>query len=137
MTLMDDGQDQRSKQKAGLRPQWKPGQSGNPAGRPKGKSLLAEIRDVLDGTALLGKGNPGGKTTRRMLAEAAVMHAIKGRSAYFREIMERLFGKVPIRMEQRTEGSDDAGLDLPDRVVAAGLKAMLEAAERHDTDDAR
>lgn len=81
---------------------WKQGQSGNPGGRPKGKSLLAEIRDALNDTELLGKKNPGGKTNRRLLAEAAIRHALAGRSAYFRILCEYLFGKPVIRVEQKT-----------------------------------
>lgn len=112
---------------AHLNAPWKPGQSGNPLGRPKGKSLLHEIREVLDDTVLLGQRNKDGKTNRRVLAETAIRHAQLGRSAYFKEIMERLFGKVPLKVDTRVE-VEPTESGIPAYVVDAMLEAGLRAA---------
>ncbi len=65
-----------------LKPQWKPGQSGNPGGRPKGKSITAELRKLLD------KG-----TTAEDLAEILLKMGKKDLAA-LREVLDRSDGKV-------------------------------------------
>ena len=65
-----------------LMPQWKPGQSGNPGGRPKGKSITAELRKLLD------KG-----TTAEDLAEILLKMGKKDLAA-LREVLDRSDGKV-------------------------------------------
>ncbi len=65
---------------------WKPGQSGNPGGRPK-RDVASEIaRAVFEGN------------------EEAIYHAMlkalkKGNPKVFRELAERGFGKVTQRVE--------------------------------------
>ena len=65
-----------------LKPPWKPGQSGNPGGRPKGKSITAELRKLLD------KG-----TTAEDLAEILLKMGKKDLAA-LREVLDRSDGKV-------------------------------------------
>ena len=61
---------------------WKPGQSGNPGGRPKGKSITAELRKLLD------KG-----TNAEDLAEILLKMGKKDLAA-LREVLDRSDGKV-------------------------------------------
>ena len=71
-------------------------------GRPKGSlSLTNEIRKVLEGVDQTTK-----KTILELLAIAAAKQAIKGNAAYFKEIIERLDGKVTDKTELTTKNSE-------------------------------
>ena len=64
-------------------------------GRPKGPlSLVNEIKKVLEGVDESSK-----KSILELMAIAAAKQAIKGNSAYFKEIIERLDGKVTDKTE--------------------------------------
>jgi len=70
---------------------WKPGQSGNPKGRPpKGLSLTEEIKRQLEEEWLDGKG----KSTLEELVRTAIANAMRGNGPFFREIMARVDGIV-------------------------------------------
>jgi hypothetical protein len=79
-----------------LMPQWKPGQSGNPGGRPKGFTRL--LRDLMSKKELCGEPVPGGRTVEQALVEAAVLHAIKGNASILNQIIDRLEGPVRDRL---------------------------------------
>lgn len=69
--------------------QFKKGQSGNPGGRPRGRTIAAELREVL------AEVDPNTrKTLLRKLAEAIVAKALKGDVAAAHFIAERTEGKV-------------------------------------------
>lgn len=102
------------------------GQSGNPGGRPKGKSLLAALRACYDKTTLLGKTLEDGLTAKEALAESIWWHAIKGSSPYAKLLIEQLCGRPILRIQQTVETSDDA-IDIPPHVIEAGIAAMLAA----------
>lgn len=72
---------------------WKPGQSGNPSGRPKAVTTL--LKDLLEQTMLMDRINPGYRTNAEMLAQAIVHHALNGNSSYMKEIMDRIDGPIP------------------------------------------
>ena len=74
-------------QTRGLLPPWKKGQSGNPAGRPKGRSLTDALRKLLD-------EGIDGKDLADALAKKAYAQAMKGDFRFFNMIIERLDGKV-------------------------------------------
>ncbi|HPP29052.1 MAG TPA: DUF5681 domain-containing protein [Phycisphaerae bacterium] len=75
----------------GLKP-FKPGQSGNPGGRPKGrKSITAALRRLLD-------SGIDGKDLYEALAKAGLSKALKGDHKFWSEILERIDGKVPDRI---------------------------------------
>ena len=64
-------------------------------GRPKGSlSLTNEIKKVLEGVDEASQ-----KTILELLAIAAAKQAMKGNSAYFKEIIERVDGKVTDKTE--------------------------------------
>jgi|TARA_Y100000310_G_scaffold317685_1_gene370822 hypothetical protein len=88
-----------SKKKVG-RP-WQKGQSGNPKGRPpKDVSLTSLIKEYLGQVPdlLIGGGEnqrQNTKTWRELLAQAWLVGAYKGNHMLFKELIERLEGKVP------------------------------------------
>lgn len=74
---------------------WKPGQSGNPRGRPKGSGLTDRLRALLekdDGAAL------------NAIAAAVVEAAKAGDAAFVRMLWERIDGPVSARVEVEAEG---------------------------------
>ena len=82
----------RARSNANLRP-FRKGVSGNANGRPKGESLTAVLRRVLDE---VGKN---GKTNAEMIARALVTAAKRGNVKAFSLIADRVDGKVPNKIE--------------------------------------
>jgi len=75
--------------------QFRPGQSGNPAGRPPGP-LTASIRDLLhkdDGKAI------------KALAAVAVQRALKGDFRFYKEVLDRTDGKVTACLDVSANGT--------------------------------
>lgn len=84
----------------GLMPPWRPGQSGNPKGRPKKHSMKAALDATIDAKpeilqALISKG---------------IQEALKGDFRFWREIFERLDGKVPTPVD--VTATDATGNDF-------------------------
>jgi len=72
--------------------QWKPGQSGNPAGRPpKEASLTSLLKEVI--WEICPKDKEG-RTWRELQVLALLTLAMKGNSVAIREIWSRLEGNV-------------------------------------------
>ena len=73
---------------------WKPGQSGNPAGRPPNTRYISEIlrEKLLEETA-------EGKTHAELIAEALIELAkdpkMRGFAPAIKELLDRTEGKVP------------------------------------------
>lgn len=80
----------RKKPQPPVEHQFKPGQSGNPKGRPKGTSLTARLRKALD-------KNDG--ELAELLIKVAIREAGKGKFSFFKEIMDRTDGKVAEKHE--------------------------------------
>jgi len=76
--------------------QWKPGQSGNPGGRPKGKSITARLRKILDSEYT------DGRTVADHIVDIVVKEILKPSGKYgfntglLKEILDRTEGKVTI-----------------------------------------
>lgn len=88
-----------------LAPKWKPGQSGNPAGRPKGSiSLMAAIIRVLKQT-----DPETGKKRLDDLALTVVENAKAGNAQAIRQIFDRLDGPVQT-MADIDDSNDHGGL---------------------------
>lgn len=91
---------------SGLRPPWKPGQSGNPGGRPKKRPITDEYFALADieipkeiCRALRIKFVPG-RTFSQANALRRFMDALKkGGYRDSREIREAIEGKSPMRLE--------------------------------------
>lgn len=67
---------------------WKPGQSGNPAGRPKSKPFKDALQAILDDPHMLAK-----------TAAALVARSHNGDVGAIKEIADRLDGKVTDTLE--------------------------------------
>lgn len=80
---------------------WKPGQSGNPNGRPKSKPMTDELKTLLS----QDKGADFTAILKRAITEAK-----SGDFRYFKEIIERIDGKV---IEQIDLTADVNVQDLP------------------------
>lgn len=110
--------------------QFKPGQSGNPTGRPKGSGIMSELRKSLDKKKLLSKPLPDGMTARECLGEAMLFHIIKGNAAFLKEVLNRVYGRVTLKIDQKvtSEGGDDISAEVAEAMIAAGLK-LIEGQE--------
>ena len=91
--------------------QWKPGQSGNPAGRPKRRSLIEEIAAVLDEQIELG-----GKvvTKQEALARVLVTEMLKGNPRALEAYLSRVAPQL-----KRVEIVGDPQASTTDRIVRA------------------
>lgn len=84
---------------------FKPGQSGNPGGRPAGTGqMLKGILRKLNEKAKDGDGRELGKWID-VLLEALFVGAAKGNISLIREIIDRESGRVPLPVEIPPEGS--------------------------------
>ena len=74
--------------------QFQPGQSGNPGGRPKGQSITARIRALLEQSIDLdGKPLEGGRTLGDLLAEVVLANALSGDVKAAKDLLDRLDGR--------------------------------------------
>ena len=85
-----------------LRP-WRPGQSGNPKGRPPMPDLRAVLQDAL------GRPRKDGRTELAAVVEALLTRAQAGDVRAAELLLERAFGRTPQRA--------DVAVDLAARVV--------------------
>lgn len=101
--------------------QFKPGQSGNPAGRPKGVKYVSEaVREFLE-RALA----PGSEySLADALAKALIDQALAGDVSALREVMDRAEGKVAVAVTG-ADGGPLLGRPEPSEVAAA-LAALAE-----------
>lgn len=88
---------------------FKPGQSGNPGGRPK--KLTRHLERLLD------QKDEKGRTYAERLVESVVKRAIKRSDSALKEIWERTEGKVP----QAVTGADGGPVQFQVVVVQANL----------------
>jgi hypothetical protein len=74
--------------------QFKPGQSGNPGGRPK-RTITAKLRDLLDSTELDDEPVKPGMQVIDELAKVIVKKAKEGDFRFVNLLINRVDGKVP------------------------------------------
>jgi hypothetical protein len=95
--------------------QFQPGQSGNPKGRPTERPLTASLREALNAD--------DGKLIET-LAQVSIDKALSGDFRYFREIMDRVDGKVTDRLDVTADGNaltDCPGLSPEQREMLAEM----------------
>lgn len=118
--------------------QWVKGQSGNPKGRPKdGESWAAIIKAVGDMypediIAFIGKDNDLGRNLAQMPKQVQMKYLVTSRifaalmfepsSGLWKELMERVDGKVPQKVEGPGEGGEH-------------LVKVIEIVKKPDTDE--
>jgi len=102
--------------------QWKKGQSGNPAGRPKSKTLSNAYKNKLEEAV---PNDPEGRTWAELIAEAQVRDAVRGNVQAAREIADR------------TEGKPRQAIEFEDKTMTQAFERMtmeeLEAYARDGT----
>ncbi len=84
---------------------FKPGQVGNPNGRPKKRDCISDVlRELLESTELRGKPLPDGKTAAELLGEELLISALgtknmpAGKVSLIQLILDRAEGKAVQRV---------------------------------------
>jgi len=67
---------------------FRPGQSGNPSGRPKGRTITSELAELLD------QVDDQGETVRALLAKQLVTLSFRDLKA-LKLLLDRTYGRVP------------------------------------------
>jgi hypothetical protein len=102
---------------------WKPGQSGNPKGRPPNiRTLTERMRGLLDETRVGKTDLPDGMTVADAIARVLVNGALKGDVRLLAMVVDRLDGRVPDALV--VSGSADAP-----------IKVLVEYADPAPPDD--
>lgn len=102
--------------------QFKPGQSGNPKGRPKkSKNLKTEILELMDQTIIIHEGGkPKQVTGRQALLMALFAKAVKGNVAAAEKLLKLVKGfEGPYEAEDELDRND---LDILKRYVEGASK---------------
>lgn len=101
--------------------QFKPGQSGNPTGRPKGKVNFQAVaeRELMRLVTVIEHGKARRRSKQQMVVQSAINRAIKG-DHKASELVLRTFG-------QTKEGETSAAADLPtaDADMVKRIKARV------------
>lgn len=105
---------------------WKPGQSGNPKGRPKNIQYLSEmLRDQLDQVPDTIDGEPNTKTWRDLICDSILRAAVKGNQpALTKELLDRIEGKVTDKHRIESE--------LPVRIEFVPAQELLKGKSESD-----
>ena len=115
---------------------WKPGQSGNPKGRPKGRSILKYIEEYKD-TEITKSSTGESITAAKALAQLVWQRALdskrKDSIRYIDMILNRLYGKSKQQIEHKGELRTVADLIIraheydntePERLVEGGTREL-------------
>ncbi|MFC1916898.1 DUF5681 domain-containing protein [Chloroflexota bacterium] len=99
---------------------WKPGQSGNPKGRPKNTVYISEmLRDQLDQVPETINGKPNTMTWRDLICESILRAAVRGNQpAITKELLDRIEGKVTDKYDV-TSREDSALIRLLEEIREA------------------
>ncbi len=103
------------------------GKSGNPAGRPKGKSVTAALRAVAE-------QEHNGKPIIELLAERIIKEALSGKFTFAKEVIDRLDGKVPDKALVETKGEQKIFICPAPRVIGEKVVKRIEPALPEDDD---
>jgi ribosomal protein L17 len=107
--------------------QWKPGQSGNPAGRPKSLTLSEAYRREL---AKVDPHDALKRTFAEVLAEQMIVKASKGDVAALKEIADRVEGKAKQTITLTTDRREQVERAIDRMIERAGEQG--QALSRQD-----
>jgi Family of unknown function (DUF5681) len=109
------------------RTRFKPGQSGNPRGRPKAeKSLGAALNDALKAKVKLrGNGKERGVSSRDAYFIRVVRDAIQGNAAAQRLLLALMERFLPINAAAPAENAEDARAEVVEKIELM-RKRLLE-----------
>lgn len=81
------------------------GQTGNPGGRPKGRSVTSRLRELLEQHGL--GGDEEAKTNLDLIAERIIAACLNGDHKFIETLLDRTEGKAA------TRSADDDELEEP------------------------
>lgn len=107
---------------------WKPGQSGNPKGRPKKGNIIDVLRELVDSEC---STDPERRTYAELLVRSLVVQGLKGNLRATKEVLNRLVGQAPFLIgrvdgEQKPPESSHRKSSL-----IPGTRARLSLAEKN------
>jgi len=113
--------------------QFKPGKSGNPAGRPKGtKNLRTDLSEELNETVMITEGGqPHATSKQRALVKSMLAKALKGDTSAARVLVNLIIGFEQVDSQERAQ----EGLNQDDREVLELFKARLLGEAKGGSDD--
>jgi Family of unknown function (DUF5681) len=108
---------------------WKPGQSGNPGGRPKGRTLTGVLRELV-------QQDHGGRPIVEVLAQRILKEALTGKFPFAKEVWDRLDGRpgetheVTVKSHWRDMVRQLSDEDLIEMARSCGATNLLPPALR-------
>ena len=110
--------------KQNLMPAWKPGQSGNPKGYPRGmrnfSTLFNEAIKKITTDKKVKIGDP-----EMEIVTKAVKEALKGNYNYYKDIMDRKYGKAKEQMDINFKAKEL-------KAIEDGVRSLVEMAIKRD-----
>jgi hypothetical protein len=107
-----------------IKPRWKKGESGNPAGRPKGsrnyRTLFREAYKHIAKDLRLGK-DPDALLVE--ILKRGIKEALRGNYNFYKDIMDRLYGKP----------KSEASVSLREEKLADLEEKLLVLVEENNT----
>jgi len=107
---------------------FKPGQSGNPGGAPRGKRWATMLNEMLNGKGEhlakeWGIELPEGSTIQQALVKKMVAMALSGNEAMIKLIMERMDGK-PVQGIAHLLAGDESIMSIPNAAKEIQVKFL-------------
>jgi hypothetical protein len=103
---------------------FKPGQSGNPGGRPKDKPVTDALRRLIVRRV---PNDAEHRTYAEVLAQALVHAALKGKTEAAREVLDRVEGRLPHSVAAIVDSAQES---LAEEPVLSRAKEILERARK-------
>ena len=113
--------------------QFKPGKSGNPAGRPKGtKNLRTDLSEELNDKIWITEGGQSHACSKqRAMVKSMLAKALKGDTSAARVLVNLIIGFEQVDSQERAQ----EGLNQDDREVLELFKARLLGEAKGGSDD--